>query len=1446
MAKRRKGRRYIIWIALIAGLVFLGGVAVLYKGRGKIRTTMALRGKEPLEKGKIYARLNRNSEAISAFKKELEKNPTSFEAHFFLGHVYSRLAEFDQALAEYEKAQFLQPESMEAGLLIASTYLEKAKQSRSSGREDTAVSELLKQAMLSCEEVLKKQPNSPQAIVLKGNIYSEQNEPEKAGACFKEALVVESSYLPAHLGLIGLYMASRDYEGAELQCREALTHNPEDFSIYLNLATIYSQQGQYEKALDTLSKHTGNKMNQIQASVVKGLIYLRMGRYQEASEEAESASKLAHIDIPMVEYIQGVVALVQKDYPKAFAHLRQASLHMPRFAEAHYFLALALIETHKREEAKTELMSAITSDPEYLPAKLTLAQIMAQESRWDEALNYAKETLELDPENVFAVQLLGMAYRVKGEFDKARQEFTRLMRLDPLSANINLAYLDYAEGKIGKCLKTCDAVLAENPKQFLVLYLKGMAFLRSGDLTKAYQCFKETLELEPRFLPATHQLAGIFLATGRNEEAITVLKNNLVQNERDVSSRLLMARIYEEAGEVEKAKEEVKLAINFDEMLLPGYAALGRICILQKKYDQAVDSYQKAVNLMPSAAFLHIGLGVAYHSMGDLEKAEKAFLEAVRLTPNSPSCYIMLGNVYLHTGQIEKAVGIVENSPLTHRQKEIYQGFISDVKTIRPGSHVFEDLNEAIFFELNGSYASALERCKEVSNAIPGNTLVATFLGNLYTIRGKPEEALKVYEGLTLSGEFNLPAVYQEMGKLYLSMKDYDKAIWALEEATASNQASTQTRLQLSNLYLRKGNLEKAEVLVRDVLVQEPKNTIALNLLGEAYLRQGRLEEANIEFSKALGEGSLQDISYSNLARTKLAKGDIEGCIEECRRGLDKNSANPDLHYLLGTALVRKGETAEALEEFIEVANIKPSFVPAYLDIASIYNLQGKLDLASMVCNIALGYNPESIEARLVLGSCYLGLSRYDEAMEQYQKCLNKEGDNPPALLGLTTAYLLKGDTSNALETLQNYFNGRRDAPSQAYALLAEIYRREGDFSQAIATLENLLETDPKGVPLATLDLLYFLQGAYDKCINLATGKIPQLLWIKAVAYQLQGRYQEAEASCQEAVQALAERGEMYTTLSLANIALASGHEKKARAVIEQTTTLNAIRKQAYLKLIEAVPAGNAQAFAARMNSMLIYMGGGWVEQALEEYSKTKALVTEGIALSYLQGEILTAAGETEQAIRIFANIIQRDSSYNPAYEKLASLYLLKKDEEAALDTYKKLVKIEPNSGQAHLQLAVLLQRRGNIDECIEEYKKVIALLPPPAISVVASNNLAWVLATKKGKVKEAIELALEAKRLAPNSAGVIDTLGWVYYLNGQYTEALKELQRATRMAYGKPTMHYHLGVVYLKSGMNSQALAQLKKAISGGVDFPEQEEAKGLIKEIESGKYDALPSSTF
>ena len=72
--------------------------------------------------------------------------------------------------------------------------------------------------------------------------------------------------------------------------------------------------------------------------------------------------------------------------------------------------------------------------------------------------------------------------------------------------------------------------------------------------------------------------------------------------------------------------------------------------------DEAVEAYQRAIELSPEWVEAHINLGVALYHQRRLEDAQNAFLAAVALDPANAICRYNLGCVYEEAGKIDEAI----------------------------------------------------------------------------------------------------------------------------------------------------------------------------------------------------------------------------------------------------------------------------------------------------------------------------------------------------------------------------------------------------------------------------------------------------------------------------------------------------------------------------------------------------------------------------------------------------------------------------------------------------------------------------------------------------------------------------------------------------------------------------------------------------------------------
>ena len=114
-----------------------------------------------------------------------------------------------------------------------------------------------------------------------------------------------------------------------------------------------------------------------------------------------------------------------------------------------------------------------------------------------------------------------------------------------------------------------------------------------------------------------------------------------------------------------------------------------------------------------------------------------------------------------------------------------------------------------------------------------------------------------------------------------------------------------------------------------------------------------------------------------------------------------------------------------------------------------------------------------------------------------------------------------------------------------------------------------------------------------------------------------------------------------------------------------------------------------------------------------------------------------------------------------------------------------------------------LYQSKSDWKSAEDAYQKALAI---NSQNPVANDGLARVMLHTGENLDVALALAQKALGVLPDSPGVADTLGWIYYRKGVYPLAINYLQEALSQQEknkmpDKPDIHYHLGWAYEKSG---------------------------------------------
>jgi len=167
---------------------------------------------------------------------------------------------------------------------------------------------------------------------------------------------------------------------------------------------------------------------------------------------------------------------------------------------------------------------------------------------------------------------------------------------------------------------------------------------------------------------------------------------------------------------------------------------------------------------------------------------------------------------------------------------------------------------------------------------------------------------------------------------------------------------------------------------------------------------------------------------------------------------------------------------------------------------------------------------------------------------------------------------------------------------------------------------------------------------------------------------------------------------------------------------------------------------------------------------------------------------------------------------------------LARDDRAGARQALEQATSLDGRLEGAQLWLGQLYEHDGDYDKAIERYRKVLEL---NRNEISALNNLAYSLAIRRGAVEEALPFAERAYALAPRSAEVADTFGWILHLRGSHARAARLLSDAAKLAPANAEIRLHAAVVYAAIGQIDAAGGALEAAASIDPAVADRSEAR-------------------
>ena len=619
---------------------------------------------------------------------------------------------------------------------------------------------------------------------------------------------------------------------------------------------------------------------------------------------------------------------------------------------------------------------------------------------------------------------------------------------------------------------------------------------------------------------------------------------------------------------------------------------------------------------------------------------------------------------------------------------------------------------------------------------------------------GTPDRASAYYH-------YGLAHMYEDMA-VNAGRSDYAaQAVEQYKLALDADPNSLMLQDGLADLYFKIGRIREAVTAAQEQVKKNPEDVEAHTLLGKVYLRSlGDMQSAQ--------SGQMLQLAITEYEKlTQLKPADVE------------------TRLLLGQLYSLNHDSAKAEAQFKEAQKIDANSEEVVLSMARLYGEQGDYQRAADTLG-SIPVEDRSMRVEFALGGTYDQLKKTKEASAAYRRALDMEPDNPDTQHALANALLADNKLDEALKLYQE-ISAAEPQDGQSLIHMAEIQRRQGHYTEALATLKKAKTLAPDSIELSYNEaLVYDSLGKYDEAATVLT------TLLKASDHA-DGKYTEADKA-----------NRAIFMERLANIYREENKTSEAAAAYKQIIDLggdyakggyqgqiDAYRDAHQWKESTAVAAEAAKALPNDRSVQLMYAN------QLSDTGK----VDEGVALAKTQFSTKSGAPAAPEDREV--------------YLALAQMYTRLKrwpDASAALVSAEELGSKPEDKLYVYFLRGTLADRQKNYEEAEAQFRKSLAIDPNNATIL---NYLGYMLADRGVRLPEALTMIRRAVELDPQNGAYLDSLGWAYFKSGQYGLAEENLRKANERTNTDPTVHDHLGEVYEKTGKLKMAVAQWERSMT-------------------------------
>lgn len=447
-----------------------------------------------------------------------------------------------------------------------------------------------------------------------------------------------------------------------------------------------------------------------------------------------------------------------------------------------------------------------------------------------------------------------------------------------------------------------EQILSQNPSDYFTLYQRSAQYYRLSSYDNALADIQKAITATP----------------AKDKDMLT-------------QEYSLAADIYMEMQQYPQALETIEAALSISPTALPLLYKKGNICLYLEDYTEAKKSFATMQRLQPRLQESYFGLAKVALVEGDTEKVTTLIKEAENCDPSNYITYCRLGDLYTDMGDYSKAAtsylsafGLADK--LDRPINSIINLSKKDYKTVANAIDygiAKTDNTVPLYFlkgniaAINGRYSDAYASLRTLADTDNPDPSVCSKLSEVCVALDKIPEALR-YAEMSISNSPK-PDYLIVKSKAEIAAGAPDKAITSAAQATKSAPGNSTAFIALAQAYISNKQYEKALEALNEAILIEPSSMLSFMLRANLYSSNLNNHTGAVEdYVKVtrMQANSFPEIAWQSLARTLSGKK-LDG--DAYMAKALANSKNPDELFWGAVYYSQTGDLDQA-SKFIDKA----------------------------------------------------------------------------------------------------------------------------------------------------------------------------------------------------------------------------------------------------------------------------------------------------------------------------------------------------------------------------------------------------------------------------------------------------------------------------------------------------------------------------------------------